>query len=99
MDSSKKLGNVYSSHYIEVNFIKVKNEKRQELLEKLQSYSEDDIVIHGRLKNISKDNGIERADFRGSRYRGVSKNKGKWQVRSYQNSTFISMNEFYIRSI
>lgn len=62
----------------ELDDLQVRN--REELLKNLEAFRDDEIVINGQLKNILRATSAERAEFRGSRYRGVSKNKGKWQV-------------------
>jgi hypothetical protein len=53
--------------------------RRQELLQALsQSPSHDSIVLTASFKRRNADLG--KKSFRGSVYRGVSKNKLKWQV-------------------
>ena len=55
---------------------------REKLLESLTTVEDNSIVLKGKRKVIEKGFRIDQGDFRGSRYRGVSKNKGKWQVCS-----------------
>ena len=40
----------------------------------------DTTVLESHAKKRKEDVKYENIDFRGSRYRGISKNKGKWQV-------------------
>ena len=40
----------------------------------------EDVVIRGQPKTLRRGSQYDAQEFRGSRFRGVSKNKGKWQV-------------------
>ncbi|CAI2362681.1 unnamed protein product [Moneuplotes crassus] len=53
---------------------------RHALLGKLLKSLQDQVVIKGNPKRNLKAFSVQNEDFRGSRYRGVSKNKGKWQM-------------------
>ena len=55
---------------------------KDHLFKTLENVPDYEIALYGKRKAIRKGYTVEQADFRGSRYRGVSKNKGKWQVRS-----------------
>mmetsp|Transcript_29147 Transcript_29147/g.25784 ORF Transcript_29147/g.25784 Transcript_29147/m.25784 type:complete len:96 (-) Transcript_29147:63-350(-) len=54
--------------------------KKNDLINQLNNFSEEEVVIMSKPKKIEKGVFIQHPDFRGSRYRGVSKNKGKWQM-------------------
>lgn len=72
-----------SDHYIvktDEDLKKLKDQNRAKLLQHLKDLNDEFCVIRGKRKNIQKAAPVDQADFRGSRYRGVSKNKGKWQV-------------------
>lgn len=58
----------------------LQEKNRQKLLAHLDTVCDEDIMLKGKRKSIQKGFPADQADFRGSRYRGVSKNKGKWQV-------------------
>ena len=62
------------------DLLRLQKHNREQLIEHLSTLNDDAIVIKGRRKCIQKHSPADQADFRGSRYRGVSKNKGKWQV-------------------
>ena len=64
------------------------------MLAKLSDFKDDEIVIKARPKKIEKGYMIQHPDFRGSRYRGVSKNKGKWQVRYFIVNSELFFNYF-----
>lgn len=66
-----------------LNFEQKKEIQRQRLLEKLKLAEDEDIIVKGKPKRNLKTFHAQHEDFRGSRYRGVSKNKGKWQVRIF----------------
>ena len=53
---------------------------RFNLLSHLKSLPGNSVIIKGKPKSIQKGLNVAQAEFRGSRYRGVSKNKRKWQV-------------------
>ncbi|CAI2362567.1 unnamed protein product [Moneuplotes crassus] len=63
-----------------VSFEEKKRRNRELLLDKLLKMSEEDLVVKGKPKRNLKTFSAQHEDFRGSRYRGVSKNKGKWQM-------------------
>ena len=64
---------------------------RQQLLKALENLPNNEIALQGKRKTIRKGFTVEQGDFRGSRYRGVSKNKGKWQVRFSSFHSFLSL--------
>lgn len=67
-------------------------QRRNVLTQLLQSYNDDDIVIHQLIKkSITK---RRRVGAIGSKYRGVSRNKNKWQVMIMGN-----FKKFYIGGI
>uniref|UniRef100_A0A7S3N965 AP2/ERF domain-containing protein n=1 Tax=Euplotes harpa TaxID=151035 RepID=A0A7S3N965_9SPIT len=67
-------------------------QRRNVLKQLLQSYKEDDVVIHPLVKKYKPKN--YRSKTIGSRFRGVSKNKHKWQVMIMGN-----FKKFYIGGI
>jgi hypothetical protein len=69
---------------------------RKKLLAHLNILYDGDIVLKGKRKSIQKGFPADQADFRGSRYRGVSKNKGKWQVGLFLRPRFSKL--YFIKS-
>ena len=67
-------------------------QRRNVLSQLLQSYKDDDVVIHPLMKKYKPRN--YRSKTVGSKYRGVSKNKHKWQVMIMGN-----FKKFYIGGI
>ena len=67
-------------------------QRRNVLAQLLQSYKDDDVVIHPLMKKYKPRN--YRSKTVGSKYRGVSKNKHKWQVMIMGN-----FKKFYIGGI
>ena len=70
------------------------HKKKTDILRDLDVYEDHEVVIRAKPKRIEKGYVVQQPDFRGSRYRGVSKNKGKWQVRS--SKRFISIPNLHI---
>jgi len=67
-------------------------QRRNVLTQLLESFKQDDIVIHPLMKKLKTKN--SRSKTVGSKYRGVSKNKHKWQVMIMGN-----FKKFYIGGI
>ena len=59
----------------------MKGETLEELVNHLKKFNDEDVIIKAKLKKSIRPSKAQQDDFRGSRYRGVSKNKGKWQVK------------------
>ena len=53
-------------------------QQRVQLLKKLKSFEEEEVVVQRKPKLVKV--GYGKQSFRGSKYRGVSKNKKKWQI-------------------
>ena len=53
-------------------------QQRVQMLKKLKSYDDNEIAIQKKPKLVKVGYGDQ--TFRGSKYRGVSKNKKKWQI-------------------
>ena len=53
------------------------------LLKDLNKFDSFDVVISAKVQKVCKSNAIIDKNFRGSKYRGISKNKKKWQVRIF----------------
>lgn len=67
-------------------------QRRNVLTQLLKSFNDDEVVIHPLMKKFKQKN--YRSKTVGSRYRGVSKNKHKWQVMIMGN-----FKKFYIGGI
>jgi len=70
---------------MEIEYFRVIRKSIMDELDRID-LTKDTVLVHGRYKRPHEN--VEESGFRGSRFRGVSKNKGKWQVSGYQTYSF-----------